>query len=470
MTAQMESTRLANRNELLSELHARNSPLGIIQRRARLQFLSVVWKALLIPSGCAKRLFDILVAFVLLAALSPILLMVAAVQRLQGRPALSLDARAGRWGVPFCLLELNTGGRYGNLLRALKLHQAPTLINVLRGDMSLIGPRTSRPNESSLRERAVRKRSSVRPGLLSLWWLRKQANIAFTSELEIDQEYVDRQSLRGDLGIALRALPSLFYGTEAVAAPERVDVLGISICNITMEEALESILLSAESKASSQLCFVNTDCVNKAWKDRAYAQLLNSVDAVLADGIGIRIAGKITRREIKQNVNGTDLFPLLCKRLQASTTGLYLLGGRPGIAEDVRAWIAKNYPGVTVSGTHHGYFDPNDEAAVIRSIRDSGAGILLVAFGSPRQDMWISKHLEQTGVGIAMGVGGLFDFYSGRIPRAPQWLRELSLEWVYRLCQEPSRMWKRYLLGNIIFLARVVFRMIRKPAVDRRTI
>ncbi len=133
-----------------------------------------------------------------------------------------------------------------------------------------------------------------------------------------------------------------------------------------------------------------------------------------------------------------------------------MLGARPGIAEAFAGWIEKHYPGVRVKGFRDGYFDASQETAVIRDIRDSGAAILLVAFGSPRQDLWIGQHLPDLGVRIAMGVGGLFDFYSGRIPRAPQWMRELSLEWFYRLYQEPRRMWRRYLVGNVVFLSRVI--------------
>ena len=136
--------------------------------------------------------------------------------------------------------------------------------------------------------------------------------------------------------------------------------------------------------------------------------------------------------------------------------GLYLLGGRPGVAEGVRDWLAQEHPEVKVSGYHHGYFTSEEEPEVIGHIADSGAKLLLVALGAPRQDMWISENLERTGVRVAMGVGGLFDFYSGRTPRAPQWLREMGLEWLYRFGQEPGRMWKRYFVGNALFLIRVI--------------
>ena len=193
-----------------------------------------------------------------------------------------------------------------------------------------------------------------------------------------------------------------------------------------------------------------------------YEARLQAADAVLADGIGIRVAGKLIRQEIRQNVNGTDLFPLLCGRLQGSELGMYLLGAKPGVAEAVRDWVRDRYPTVRVCGFRDGYFTPAEEPDVLREIRDSGAQILLVAFGAPKQDLWIGEHLADSGALIAMGVGGLFDFYSGRVPRAPQWMRELSLEWAFRLMQEPSRMWKRYLVGNAVFLVRVILWTIRR--------
>ena len=174
----------------------------------------------------------------------------------------------------------------------------------------------------------------------------------------------------------------------------------------------------------------------------------------MADGIGIKIAGKLLGQEIKQNVNGTDLFPRLCAALSHTQHRVFLLGGQPGVPEKVRQWISDHYPAVVVCGWHHGYFSPTEEHTVIEQIADSKATLLLVAFGVPRQEKWIHRHLEATGVKVALGVGGLFDFYSGRIPRAPQWLREIGGEWLYRLCQEPQRMWKRYIVGNAMFLMR----------------
>jgi N-acetylglucosaminyldiphosphoundecaprenol N-acetyl-beta-D-mannosaminyltransferase len=158
---------------------------------------------------------------------------------------------------------------------------------------------------------------------------------------------------------------------------------------------------------------------------------------------------------VRDNVNGTDLFPRLAAALEGSGKRIYLLGGRPGVAEGVAGWLARNYPGVELAGWRNGYFSAEEETTVIEDIRRSGADVVLVAFGAPRQDLWIRGNLSKLGAKVVIGVGGLLDFFSGRIPRAPRWIRKLGIEWCYRLCQEPKRLWRRYLLGNVVFLARL---------------
>jgi N-acetylglucosaminyldiphosphoundecaprenol N-acetyl-beta-D-mannosaminyltransferase len=150
------------------------------------------------------------------------------------------------------------------------------------------------------------------------------------------------------------------------------------------------------------------------------------------------------------------LFPRLCAALAGTSHRVFLLGARPEVVAGVRDWIAQHHPSVTVCGSRDGYFNAAEEPQVIADIAAARADLLLVALGAPHQEKWIARCLAATGVKLAIGVGGLFDFYSGRIPRAPQWLRELGGEWLYRLYQEPRRMWRRYLVGNVVFLWRVI--------------
>jgi N-acetylglucosaminyldiphosphoundecaprenol N-acetyl-beta-D-mannosaminyltransferase len=408
----------------------------------------------LVSSG--KRMGEWTASLILLVLLVPVLAGLYGIVRLQGG-RLERVPRLGRWCEPFYEYRFAVPPHGpGRFIMALHLHRLPALFNILKGDMSFIGPRVVSPGEISPREHTARKRYNVRPGLVCLWWIRRRANIAYGSEVDADSEYVDTYSLWGDVGITLRSIPAILYGEGVATAPDELTVLGLPIHNLTMSEAVERIRRYLEGGAPRQVCFVNADCANIAYRNAAYRQVLQQAALSLADGIGLKLAGKLLARDIKQNVNGTDLFPRLCDMLAQTGAGVYLLGARPGIAGRVRDWMLTHYPGIRVCGAHHGYFSPAEEPQVIAHIAGSGAALLLVAFGAPRQDLWIHQHLRETGAVVAMGVGGLFDFYSGRTPRAPLWLREMGMEWLFRLYKEPRRMWKRYGIGNALFLVRVM--------------
>jgi N-acetylglucosaminyldiphosphoundecaprenol N-acetyl-beta-D-mannosaminyltransferase len=238
--------------------------------------------------------------------------------------------------------------------------------------------------------------------------------------------------------------------------------------NLTMQEALSWVMAASapspeqtlehkqgQEPTSKQLAFVNADCLNIAWRDPAYKATLRACDRVFADGIGLRLGGRMLGFELRDNLNGTDLYPLLCEAAAKAGRSLYLLGARPGIAAAAGEAMRSRFPGLLIAGSRDGYFTARDEPAVVEEINRSGAAILLVALGAPRQEQWIARNRDRLAPLVAMGVGGLFDFYSGRIRRAPPWMREIGMEWVYRLLQEPRRMWRRYIIGNPVFLYRV---------------
>ncbi len=247
-----------------------------------------------------------------------------------------------------------------------------------------------------------------------------------------------------------------FSETERFLSLPRTFLLGLPLNTSSMEESIMAVMERLYAEQPSHVCFVNAHCVNLACRDPEYFRVLQAAKFCFPDGVGLRIAGKMLGRQITHNVNGTDMFPLLCAALEESDAGIFLFGGQPGVAEQTRKWIELHYPRARVSGVRHGYFSPEEEHLVIRQIVHSGARLLFVALGAPVQDVWIHRHLTELGVTVAMGVGGLFDFYSGRIPRAPLWVRSRGGEWLYRLYQEPRRMWKRYVLGNPLFLLRVL--------------
>ena len=398
------------------------------------------------------RLFDIGLAVALLVPALPLLVLA-----LPGSVR-EQETLRGRGGLPFkrWRLRLPDGVR-GRLLRKLRVDRAPVLFNILKGEMAWVGPRPV-PMDQAIPAEIQPIRDSVRPGIYSLWTLRQRTSIDYDNEWHCDAEQLAQQGLRHDLGILVRNLLAGLYGqpTTADSKPGLVDT--VRVHPLTMNETLDAIdQQCADADASFlQLCFINPDCVNIARRNARYRRVVNEADLVVPDGIGMRLAGRILKRGFRQNVNGTDLFPRLCQRLDERGGSAYLLGGQPGVAEATADWIRQHYPEVKIAGTHHGFFSAEQEPALIEHIRASGAEVLLVAMGAPRQEIWIHDHAADCGVRVAMGVGGLFDFYAGRIPRAPGWLREIGGEWLYRLYQEPGRMWRRYLVGNFTFLTAVL--------------
>ncbi len=252
-------------------------------------------------------------------------------------------------------------------------------------------------------------------------------------------------------------------GAGPVLANERrLRLCGIEIADTDIPSAAAWIVLRARHRLAAEIAFLNAHCVNVLHRDPAYRAALDGMTRVFADGIGIRIAARLAGTSLRDNVNGTDLFPVLCSQAATAEVGLFLFGAAPGVAEAAGHNMQARFPDLDVAGTHHGYLvDAAAEDSVIETINASGASILLVALGVPAQEAWISRNRARLTPTVVIGVGGLFDYYSGRIERAPLMLRKAGLEWAWRLAQEPRRLARRYLLGNAEFLARVLWERLR---------
>ncbi len=456
--APSSSNNPSERDAILVDLDSGFSASGIQHRRRVRYRHSLSWMIAVRTVSGLRRLMDIVVAVGVLVTLSPVWIVMLMAAHTSGG-GVRKQPRLGRWGTTFDQYEISFGQMATSCPAFMR--SLPALCNVVRGEMSLIGPRAVSPYAAIIGERAAWKRYDLRPGLLSLWWLRKRANIAYSSEVDLDVEYVETSSLWGDFGIAIRAIPTAVFGGGLGSAPRELKFLGVRIDNLTMAEASSQIVALAYGPEPAQICFVNADCVNIAFANSQYRTTLSAASFVLADGIGVRLAGKILDQHIRENINGTDMLPYLCAAAEDARLTVYLLGGRPGVPEGVAAWIADHYPDLQLVGVRHGYFSEQEQRQVITDIAAADADILLVALGAPRQDTWIAEHKDDLGAKVAIGVGGLFDFYAGRIPRAPIWIRELGMEWFYRFVQEPRRMWRRYFLGNSIFLYRVIRERLR---------
>lgn len=406
-------------------------------------------------SALLPRGFDILLALILLALLWPVLIVRAVIARWQAGRVLDLAERIGRLRNPFRQYVF-AGHAAGKSL--------PVLFNILSGDMAFAGPRALSPEEAAALPPEASIRFCVRPGLFSPHGIRHKTGIAYDDEMALDREFYYDETARGNAGLIVRAaLGGLLAGRGERATPDRFTLFGVPIVNTTLNEAIDGIIRRAHGNSTKLLAFVNPDCLNIAYTHSDYHAVLNRADEVWPDGIGIQVGCRILGLSLRENVNGTDMFPRLCKRAAQEGLSLYLLGAKPGIAQLAAENMQIRFPELKIAGTRDGYFPPEEEPAVIEAINQSGAAILLVAFGAPRQELWLARHQTALRPRVLIGVGGLFDFYSGRIPRAPVWMREIGLEWTWRLLQEPGRMWRRYIIGNPVFLYRVYRQKLKEP-------
>jgi exopolysaccharide biosynthesis WecB/TagA/CpsF family protein len=236
----------------------------------------------------------------------------------------------------------------------------------------------------------------------------------------------------------------------------KVNVFDVLIDNVSLVQAVKMIIDASSGQQTRQFAFVNAGCLNIAYSNEEYRLLLNRVAGVFGDGSGVKYACKATGQNILDNVNGTDMFPLLCEQAALSGKSIFLLGGNPGVAQEAAKRSLARYPSLQVAGFEDGFFTAQDTLDVIQRINESGADILLVAMGAPNQETWIDQHIDQLEVGAAIGVGGLLDFLARQVSRAPGLVRRLGFEWVVRWLNEPGRLFKRYLVGNPLFIWRVL--------------
>ena len=330
--------------------------------------------------------------------------------------------------------------------------------HVLNGDLAITG--------IGIEDKRTIQNSSLvnhKPGIFNLWYIREASRTGYEGKPNTDAEYLTNRKPIKDFKLLLRFFIAymfkLFQGKHNHKITDPRFIFGIPLRNITMNEAITEIESSIIKKQRKKIYFVNPDCLNKTFDDSEYKDiLLHHSDWIFPDGIGLNIASDMLHHSREENVNGTDMLPRLAKLSSDKEYTIFLLGAKPGIAQKMKQKMCSNpnYPNLNICGTHHGYFNHQTESEeVINKINLAKPDIVLVAFGAPYQEKWIHTYFSKLNASILIGVGGLFDFYSGTTKRAPRWLRDIGMEWSYRLLQEPKRMWKRYLIGNPVFLHRV---------------
>lgn len=234
---------------------------------------------------------------------------------------------------------------------------------------------------------------------------------------------------------------------------KKTDVMGVAFDDITIDEAVERALTLAKDGRGAYVVTPNPEIVMLAQKDPGYGETLAGAALTLPDGIGVIYAAKLLKRPLQGRVPGIDFASALLSRMVGEGLKLYLLGAKPGVADQAAENLKKTYPGLDICGTHDGYFQ--EDGPVVEKIKASGANVVFVCLGAPKQEEWMRRNGTDTGAGLLVGLGGALDVYAGTVQRAPEGWQKLGLEWLYRLIKQPSRIGRMAKLPG--FLVKAAF-------------
>lgn len=242
-------------------------------------------------------------------------------------------------------------------------------------------------------------------------------------------------------------------------------ILGVRFDNVSMDEALERIRAFVHEGKPRAVFTPNVDFLMLGRKDPAFRDLINAADLNLCDSVPLRWASRLLGVPLKARIAGADLLPAACELAAKEGYRVYFLGGAPGVGERAAQILTARHPDLRIVGVYAppmGFNgDQNETWKILQNIRRAAPHILFVSLGTPKQERWIHQFGNQTGVPVAIGVGATIDFVGGTRRRAPVWMQRLGLEWLFRLCQEPRRLWRRYLLRDAPFVGLLVLEWFR---------
>ena len=237
---------------------------------------------------------------------------------------------------------------------------------------------------------------------------------------------------------------------------KRYPILNTYVNALSMEETVQVVEQMIENRVPVQHVVINALKVNLMRKDEELRKIVNECPLINGDGASILLAARLLKVPVKERVTGFDLFVRLVEEAADKHYKIYLFGAREEVVKKVKSNLEEKYPSLQIAGYRNGYFTEADEPEIVRDMAESGADMMFVAFSSPKKEYWIRKYLKQLNIPFVMGVGGSFDVIAGTTKRAPIWMQKCCMERFYRFIQEPGRLWKRYLIGNISFIMYVL--------------
>lgn len=237
---------------------------------------------------------------------------------------------------------------------------------------------------------------------------------------------------------------------------KRYPILNTYVSALSMEETVKTVEEMIERQVPVQHVVINASKVNLMRKDAKLRKIVNECPLINADGASILLAARLLNIPVKERVTGFDLFVRLVEEAADKHYRIYLFGAKEEVVKKVKAVFERKYPSLQIVGYRNGYFTESDEPEIVRDMAESGADMMFVAFSSPKKEYWIRKYLKELNIPFVMGVGGSFDVIAGTTKRAPKWMQRCGMEWFYRFIQEPARLWRRYLVGNVSFMVYVI--------------
>jgi N-acetylglucosaminyldiphosphoundecaprenol N-acetyl-beta-D-mannosaminyltransferase len=241
---------------------------------------------------------------------------------------------------------------------------------------------------------------------------------------------------------------------------EKITLLGVPLSTINLNGLLKAIESGVKSDSKILILSGNVYAYNLAYNNQWLHGLYNQADFVRLDGEGVRWGARILGYCVPPRMTWADFAWQLANFAEENQYSLYLLGGKPGVANIAAERLLERHPNLIIAGIHHGYFDKTqgseENEDVIQHLNQSRPNILIIGFGMPVQEQWVLENHQKINVNVIMTGGAVFDYISGELRRAPSWMTENGLEWLGRLIIEPRRLWKRYLVGNPIFLWRIL--------------
>lgn len=409
---------------------------------------------------CVKRVMDIVGALVGVAFTAVIACVFGPFIRLQSKASVfDVIERIGKNGRPFNMYRFRIVDEYdritpvGKFLKVSCLEHFPKFYNVLNGDMSLVGTRPPSPEEYSKYKKANIKNLSLKPGVTGMWQIDYGDEPKDINDvLRLDLAYIDRWSIGLDIKLMLKTIFVMLRGRRTI--PEECRILGVRISIVDMQETVSLIRDNIKNWAGKYICVANVHTTVMSYEDESFREIENNAVLTLPDGRPLSVEAEKRGFQIMERVTGPDLMREMFELSSRTKYRHFFYGSSEETLSALKNKLEEKYPGIEIAGMIAPPFRPlseQEDEDYVRIINAAKPDIVWVGLGAPKQERYMAEHENRINA-LMIGVGAGFDYHADTLKRAPKWMQKLSLEWLFRLLQDPKRLMKRYMNTNFKFL------------------